>query len=82
MKGHDGVELNERADELAVAARDLAAGMQRMSTEVAVEADGLVKTYGKDVRALDGLGFARAEAGTVFGLLGRTAPASRRPSRS
>ncbi len=25
VKGHDGVELNERADELAVAARDLAA---------------------------------------------------------
>ena len=27
VKGHDGVELNERADELAVAARDLAAGI-------------------------------------------------------
>jgi len=35
----------------------------------AIEADGLVKTYGKDVRALDGLGFA-VPAGTVFGLLG------------
>ena len=35
----------------------------------AIEADGLVKTYGKDVRALDGLGFA-VRAGTVFGLLG------------
>jgi ABC-2 type transport system ATP-binding protein len=35
----------------------------------AIEADGLVKTYGKDVRALDGLGFV-VPAGTVFGLLG------------
>jgi ABC-2 type transport system ATP-binding protein len=35
----------------------------------AIEAEGLVKTYGKDVTALDGLGFA-VEEGTVFGLLG------------
>jgi len=35
----------------------------------AVEAEGLVKTYPKGVRALDGVGFA-VEAGTVFGLLG------------
>jgi ABC-2 type transport system ATP-binding protein len=35
----------------------------------AVEATGLVKQYGRDVRALDGLGFA-VEPGTVFGLLG------------
>jgi ABC-2 type transport system ATP-binding protein len=36
---------------------------------LAIEATGLVKTYGKDVRALDGLGFA-VEAGTVFALVG------------
>jgi len=35
----------------------------------AIEADGLVKTYPGDVRALDGLSFA-VEEGTVFGLLG------------
>jgi ABC-2 type transport system ATP-binding protein len=35
----------------------------------AIEARGLVKTYGKDVRALEGLSF-RVEQGTVFGLLG------------
>jgi ABC-2 type transport system ATP-binding protein len=35
----------------------------------AIEADGLVKTYGKGVRALDGLSF-RVPAGEVFGLLG------------
>ena len=35
----------------------------------AIEAQGLVKTYPKDVRALDGLGF-EVEAGTIFGLLG------------
>ena len=35
----------------------------------AVEARGLVKRYGRDVRALDGLGFT-VEPGTVFGLLG------------
>jgi ABC-2 type transport system ATP-binding protein len=35
----------------------------------AIEADGLVKTYPGDVRALDGLSFS-VEEGTVFGLLG------------
>ena len=35
----------------------------------AIEVEGLVKAYGKDVRALDGVGFS-VEAGTVFGLLG------------
>jgi ABC-2 type transport system ATP-binding protein len=35
----------------------------------AIEALELTKTYGKDVRALDGLSFS-ATAGTVFGLLG------------
>jgi ABC-2 type transport system ATP-binding protein len=35
----------------------------------AIEAEGLVKTYPKGVRALDGVGFA-VEAGTVFALLG------------
>jgi ABC-2 type transport system ATP-binding protein len=35
----------------------------------AIEAEGLVKTYPKGVRALDGVGFA-VGAGTVFGLLG------------
>jgi ABC-2 type transport system ATP-binding protein len=35
----------------------------------AIEARDLTKTYAKDVRALDGLGF-QVEAGTVFGLLG------------
>jgi ABC-2 type transport system ATP-binding protein len=35
----------------------------------AIEAEGLVKTYPGDVRALDGISFA-VEAGTVFGLLG------------
>jgi ABC-2 type transport system ATP-binding protein len=39
------------------------------TTGAAIEARGLTKTYGKDVRALDGLGFS-VEAGTVFGLLG------------
>ena len=37
--------------------------------EFAIEAEGLVKTYPKGVRALDGLGF-QVERGTVFGLLG------------
>ncbi|MGD9696323.1 MAG: ATP-binding cassette domain-containing protein [Thermoleophilia bacterium] len=37
--------------------------------DTAIEASGLVKTYGGEVRALDGLGFA-VEEGTVFGLLG------------
>jgi ABC-2 type transport system ATP-binding protein len=35
----------------------------------AIQAEGLVKTYPKGVKALDGLGFA-VEQGTVFGLLG------------
>jgi ABC-2 type transport system ATP-binding protein len=35
----------------------------------AIEAKGLVKRYGNDVTALDGLGFS-VEEGTVFGLLG------------
>jgi ABC-2 type transport system ATP-binding protein len=35
----------------------------------AILAEGLVKTYGKDVRALDGVGFAVRE-GEIFGLLG------------
>jgi ABC-2 type transport system ATP-binding protein len=34
-----------------------------------IEAGGLVKTYGGEVKAVDGLGFA-VEEGTVFGLLG------------
>jgi ABC-2 type transport system ATP-binding protein len=38
-------------------------------TGPAIEARDLTKTYAKDVRALDGLGF-QVEAGTVFGLLG------------
>ena len=37
--------------------------------EFAIEAEGLVKTYPKGVRALDGVGF-EVERGTVFGLLG------------
>jgi ABC-2 type transport system ATP-binding protein len=37
--------------------------------EYAIEADGLVKTYPKDVKALDGLSFAVAP-GSVFALLG------------
>jgi ABC-2 type transport system ATP-binding protein len=37
--------------------------------DLAIEAEGLGKTYPKGVRALDGIGFA-VEAGTVFGLLG------------
>ena len=40
-----------------------------MQTSAAIEARDLTKTYAKDVRALDGLGFA-VEGGTVFGLLG------------
>ncbi len=35
----------------------------------AIEAEGLVKTYGKGVKALDGISF-RVPAGVVFGLLG------------
>jgi ABC-2 type transport system ATP-binding protein len=40
-----------------------------MKTSLAIEADGLVKTYPGDVRALDGLSVS-VRAGTVFGLLG------------
>ena len=40
-----------------------------MPSGAAIEARDLTKTYAKDVRALDGLGF-QVEAGTVFGLLG------------
>jgi ABC-2 type transport system ATP-binding protein len=40
-----------------------------MKTSVAIEADGLVKTYPGDVRALDGLSLT-VPAGTIFGLLG------------
>ncbi|MGH2874112.1 MAG: ABC transporter ATP-binding protein [Solirubrobacteraceae bacterium] len=40
-----------------------------MSAANAIEAEGLVKTYRGDVRALDGLSFSVQE-GTVFGLLG------------
>ena len=49
--------------EATVAVRDTAAA------QPAIEVEGLVKTYGKDVRALDGLSFAAAP-GKVFGLLG------------
>jgi ABC-2 type transport system ATP-binding protein len=38
-------------------------------TSIAIEAEGLVKTYPGDVRALDGLSFG-VEKGTLFGLLG------------
>jgi ABC-2 type transport system ATP-binding protein len=40
-----------------------------MKRSLAIEADGLVKTYPGDVRALDGLSLA-VPAGTIFGLLG------------
>ncbi len=40
-----------------------------MSAELAIRAEGLVKTYKPDVQALDGLSFT-VEAGSVFGLLG------------
>jgi ABC-2 type transport system ATP-binding protein len=39
------------------------------TTGNAIEAQGLRKTYGGEVRALDGLGFV-VEAGTIFALLG------------
>ena len=35
----------------------------------AIEAEGLVKTFGKEVRALDGVDL-KVEQGTVLGLLG------------
>jgi ABC-2 type transport system ATP-binding protein len=41
-----------------------------MRTSAAIEARDLTETYGKDVRALDGLGFA-VEAGTVSGRVRR-----------
>jgi ABC-2 type transport system ATP-binding protein len=40
-----------------------------MSKDIAIEANGLTKTYPPDVRALDGLSLA-VPAGTIFGLLG------------
>ena len=40
-----------------------------MTSTAAIEAEGLVKTYPGDVRALDGISFT-VEPGTVFGLLG------------
>ncbi|HEX6621065.1 MAG TPA: ATP-binding cassette domain-containing protein [Solirubrobacteraceae bacterium] len=40
-----------------------------MSNDYAIEATDLVKTYGPDVRALDGLSLA-VPPGTIFGLLG------------
>ena len=43
--------------------------MHEVTEGIAIEADGLVKAYGKDVQALRGLTF-RVEAGTIFGLLG------------
>jgi ABC-2 type transport system ATP-binding protein len=43
--------------------------MHEVTEGIAIEADGLVKGYGKDVQALRGLTF-RVEAGTIFGLLG------------
>ena len=51
-----------------------------MSTELAIEALGLRKSYG-DVKALYGVDL-RVEAGSVYGLLGPTARARRRPSAS
>jgi ABC-2 type transport system ATP-binding protein len=41
----------------------------KTSVPVAIDAEGLVKTYPGDVRALDGLSLS-VSAGTVFGLLG------------
>ncbi len=43
--------------------------MRDVSEGLAVQAEGLVKTYAKDVKALRGLTFA-VESGTIFGLLG------------
>ena len=37
--------------------------------DLAIEADGLVKVYGRSARALDGLSFS-VERGSIFGLLG------------
>jgi ABC-2 type transport system ATP-binding protein len=44
-------------------------GVKEQTVTSAIEAEGLVKTYPGDVRALDGLSFS-VEEGTVFGLLG------------
>jgi ABC-2 type transport system ATP-binding protein len=44
-------------------------GEVKEAVTVAIEAVELVKSYGKDVRALDGLSFS-VEPGTIFGLLG------------
>jgi ABC-2 type transport system ATP-binding protein len=43
--------------------------MEATQMTTAIEASGLIKTYGGEVRALDGLSFS-VEEGTVFGLLG------------
>jgi len=43
--------------------------MKTSVDHLAIEAEGLVKTYPGDVQALDGLGLA-VPAGTIFGLLG------------
>jgi ABC-2 type transport system ATP-binding protein len=43
--------------------------MRGVSEGFSVQAEGLVKTYAKDVKALRGLTFA-VESGTIFGLLG------------
>ena len=43
--------------------------MHDVNEGLAVQAEGLVKTYAKDVKALRGLTFA-VESGTIFGLLG------------
>ena len=47
-----------------------------METGPMIEAEGLAKHYGQ-TRALAGVGFA-VPAGTILGLLGRTAPATPR----
>ena len=43
--------------------------MHDVTEGLAIQADGLVKTYAKDVKALRGLTFT-VESGTIFGLLG------------
>ncbi len=43
--------------------------MHDVTHGLAIEADGLVKSYGKDIQALRGLTF-RVQTGTIFGLLG------------
>ena len=49
---------------------------------IAIEAVELTKTYGKGVRALDGLSFSAAGGHRLRACSDRTAPASRRRSRS